>query len=73
VRGHWGIENQFHWVLEAVFGDDQSRLRKGHGVKNMAARLRRKCAGWDPNICSRFSPLSPVNLDSEPWIGIRAA
>jgi hypothetical protein len=36
VRGHWGIENQLHWVLDVVFGDDQSRLRKGHGAKNMA-------------------------------------
>lgn len=36
VRGHWGIENQLHWTLDVVFGDDQSRLRKGHGAQNMA-------------------------------------
>ena len=36
VRGHWGIENQLHWVLDVVFAEDQSRLRKGHGAKNMA-------------------------------------
>lgn len=36
VRGHWSIENQLHWVLDVVFQDDQSRLRKGHGAKNMA-------------------------------------
>ncbi len=36
VRGHWGIENRLHWVLDVVFADDQSRLRKGHGAKNMA-------------------------------------
>jgi len=36
VRGHWRIENQLHWTLDVVFGDDQSRLRKGHGAKNMA-------------------------------------
>lgn len=36
VRGHWGIENRLHWVLEVVFREDQSRLRKGHGAKNMA-------------------------------------
>ncbi|MTJ83777.1 MAG: ISAs1 family transposase [Telmatospirillum sp.] len=36
VRGHWGIENRLHWVLDVVFGDDQSRLRTGHGAKNMA-------------------------------------
>ena len=36
VRGHWGIENRLHWVLDVVFAEDQSRLRKGHGAKNMA-------------------------------------
>jgi predicted transposase YbfD/YdcC len=36
VRGHWGIENRLHWVLDVVFGEDQSRLRKGHGARNMA-------------------------------------
>jgi predicted transposase YbfD/YdcC len=36
IRGHWGIENRLHWVLDVVFGDDQSRLRKGHGAGNMA-------------------------------------
>ena len=36
VRGHWGIENRLHWVLDVLFKDDQSRLRKGHGAKNMA-------------------------------------
>lgn len=36
VRGHWGIENRLHWVLDVVFSDDQARLRKGHGAQNMA-------------------------------------
>jgi predicted transposase YbfD/YdcC len=36
VRGHWNIENQLHWVLDVVFQEDQARLRKGHGAKNMA-------------------------------------
>ena len=36
VRGHWGIENRLHWVLDVTFNDDQSRLRKGFGAKNVA-------------------------------------
>lgn len=36
VRGHWAIENSLHWVLDVVFADDQSRLRKGHGARTMA-------------------------------------
>lgn len=67
IRSHWAIENSLHWVLDVTFGDDQSRLRTGHGAQNMAVvrhfainlvrsvndkrsiRLRRKCAGWNPD------------------------
>ena len=36
VRAHWHIENALHWVLDVTFKDDLSRVRKGHGAKNMA-------------------------------------
>jgi predicted transposase YbfD/YdcC len=36
IRGHWAIENRLHWVLDVTFAEDQSRLRKGHGARNMA-------------------------------------
>jgi predicted transposase YbfD/YdcC len=36
VRSHWAIENSLHWVLDVTFGDDRSRLRTGHGARNMA-------------------------------------
>jgi predicted transposase YbfD/YdcC len=36
VRGHWGIENQVHWVLDIAFREDECRIRKGNGAQNFA-------------------------------------
>jgi predicted transposase YbfD/YdcC len=35
IRAHWGLES-LHWVLDVIFKEDQSRLRRGHGAQNMA-------------------------------------
>lgn len=40
VRQHWGIENQLHWVLDVVMGEDHDRARRDHAPENLA-RLRR--------------------------------
>jgi len=40
VRGHWSVENQLHWSLDVSFGEDESRIRQGHGAENFS-RLRR--------------------------------
>lgn len=44
IRGHWGIENSLHWVLDVTFDEDKSRIRKDHGAENVAC-LRRMGAG----------------------------
>jgi len=40
VRGHWGIENGLHWILDVVFGEDDSRVRAGHAGANLATIRR---------------------------------
>jgi predicted transposase YbfD/YdcC len=43
VRGHWGIENGLHWVLDVVFREDRSRVRQEHAGANLAL-IRRVAA-----------------------------
>ena len=34
ARGHWGIENGLHWVLDVAFREDNNRTRTGHSAHN---------------------------------------
>jgi predicted transposase YbfD/YdcC len=36
IRGHWGIENSLHYVLDVTFREDQSRVRLGEAPENLA-------------------------------------
>lgn len=36
VRGHWGIENGLHWVLDVVFREDRCRIRAKNAGANLA-------------------------------------
>jgi predicted transposase YbfD/YdcC len=35
VRGHWGIENGLHWVLDVAFREDANKTRSGHAGANL--------------------------------------
>jgi predicted transposase YbfD/YdcC len=53
IRGHWGIENGLHWVMDMVFRDDECRIRKMNApanfttLKHMASNLLRRAPGND--------------------------
>ena len=36
VRGHWGIENSCHWILDMTFREDEARIREPHMRENFA-------------------------------------
>lgn len=36
VRGHWGIENQQHYILDVTFHEDANRTRRGYADRNLA-------------------------------------
>jgi predicted transposase YbfD/YdcC len=40
VRGHWGIENGCHWVLDVTYREDESRIREEALRENFAWRNR---------------------------------
>jgi predicted transposase YbfD/YdcC len=40
ITAHWGVENQLHWSVDVVFGEDKSRIRTGHGSENFGTMRR---------------------------------
>ncbi len=42
IRSHWQVENKVHWVLDVVYREDDSRIRRGNGAENVAI-VRRLC------------------------------
>ena len=36
VRGHWGIENSCHWILDVTYREDESRIRDVRMRENFA-------------------------------------
>ena len=35
ARGHWGVENNLHWMLDVTFGDDKNTSMAKTGAKNL--------------------------------------
>ena len=50
ARGHWGIENSLHWILDIHFKEDASTANADAAIENLA--LLRK-------ICFNFTKLDP--------------
>jgi len=53
IRGHWGIENGLHWVLDMYFAEDRNRARTGHAAANLGL-LRR----WVLSLLQRNESIS---------------
>jgi hypothetical protein len=51
-RGHWGVENTIHWVRDAVYREDASRIRSGQiasalGLLGTALLAPIRAAGYE--------------------------
>ena len=62
IRGHWGIENGLHWVMDMVFRDDECRIRKDNApanfatIKHMASNLMRRAPARTACASNAASP-----------------
>jgi predicted transposase YbfD/YdcC len=60
IRGHWGIENGLHWVLDVVFREDRSRIRAENAganlamVRRVAVSLLRRAPGKGSGVTKRL-------------------
>jgi predicted transposase YbfD/YdcC len=36
IRGHWGIENQYHWVKDVIFQEDKRRISQFQAATNFS-------------------------------------
>ena len=54
VRGHWGVENSLHWVLDVTFAEDDSRIRQGNSpeIAGIFRRLALSVLQQDTSIKS---------------------
>ncbi|MGK0173261.1 MAG: putative transposase YbfD/YdcC [Gammaproteobacteria bacterium] len=55
VRGHWGIENSLHWVLDVTYREDESIIRRGYGAEVLSVLRRLTLNLLKQNITSKAS------------------
>ena len=72
VRGHWGIENRLHWVLDVTCNEDQARNRKGHCAENLALlrKLALNLARLEPSKGSMRGKLKRAGWDDNFLINV---
>jgi predicted transposase YbfD/YdcC len=68
VRGHWGIENQLHWVLDVTMKEDACPIYRGEAaqilatVRHMALNMLRAEKGKSASI-RRKQKIAAMNSD----------
>ena len=68
VRGHWGIENQLHWVLDVTMKEDACPIHRGDAaqilatVRHMALNMLRAEKGKSASI-RRKQKIAAMNSD----------
>jgi predicted transposase YbfD/YdcC len=62
IRSYWGVENQLHWSIDVVFGEDKSRIRTGHGSENFAT-MRRQTLGLLKKDTSQYGTVKQKMQD----------
>lgn len=67
TRGHWRTENQQHWVLDVVFGEDAQKTYVGKGPENMACfrRLAMNLLKKDPTKLSNPRKMNKAKYDHD--------
>ena len=72
MRGHWGIENGLHRVLDVTCNEDQARNRKGHRPENLALlrKLSLNLARLEPSKGSMRGKLKRAGWDDSFLISI---
>lgn len=79
ARGHWGIENGLHWVLDVVFREDRSRIRAKHAganlalIRRVAVSLLRRAPGKGSGVTKRLKAGWDDNYLLQIMLGIPAS